>query len=113
MLAKSHRITRGDDYRNAVRRGARFGARHTVMYLSRNRGGADIRFGFIVSKAVGNAVQRNRVRRRLKSIAWQLRDRLEPGTDVVIRALPASALASWSTLQEEVFRAVSKGGVRL
>ena len=45
--------------------------------------------GFVVSKKVGNAVTRNRVKRRLRHLS---RDLVAPfDTDVVVRALPAAA----------------------
>ena len=114
MLAKPHRITRGADYRATVRRGARFTAANTITHVRLNRDSDVVRFGFIVSKAVGNAVVRNRVRRRLKAAAYEVLPRLEsaasdgPGFDIVIRALPASAQVRWATLHEEVSGAADR-----
>ena len=66
-----------------------------------------MRFGFIVSKQVGNAVTRNTVRRRLKdACARQLP--LGDGIDVVIRALPAAAQASFAELLADVDGAVAR-----
>lgn len=62
------------------------------------------RFGFVVSRQVGGAVVRNRVRRRLKAIAYDLVPTVPPGTSVVVRALPASASAGFEQLADE-FRA--------
>ena len=63
--------------------------------------------GMVVSKAVGNAVTRNRVKRRLRHLAAEQLDRTPSGTDVVVRALPPAALpaatlgsdldAAWTT----------------
>ncbi len=51
------------------------------------------RAGFVVSKAVGGAVTRNRVKRRLRHmVAAQLASGTS-GVDVVVRALPAAATA--------------------
>lgn len=114
MLAKKHRITRGADYRSTVRRGARFNEASTIAYVRFNRDSDVVRFGFIVSKSVGNAVVRNRVRRRLKAAAYDLLPRLCPaadagaGIDVVIRALPASAHLTWANLHGEVSRATDR-----
>lgn len=114
MLAKNHRITRGAEYRATVRRGARFNGASTVAYVRFNRDSDVVRFGFIVSKAVGNAVVRNRVRRRLKAAAYDLLPRLTPaategaGIDVVIRALPASAHLTWANLHGEVSGAADR-----
>lgn len=114
MLAKANRITRGADYRATVRKGARFTGENTIAYVRRNPDPDVVRFGFIVSKTVGNAVRRNLVRRRLKAAAYELvpalRDSADSvgGVDIVIRALPASAEARWATLHEEVTRAVNR-----
>ncbi len=50
-----------------------------------------VRVGFVVSKAVGNAVIRNRVRRRLRHLSRPLLERTPQGTCVVVRALPPAA----------------------
>lgn len=66
------------------------------------------RFGFIISKQVGTAVVRNTVRRRLKAVCAEALPRVPQGTDVVIRALPASASASFADLEADVNRCLSK-----
>jgi ribonuclease P protein component len=74
------------------------------------RHGAGIpRFGFIVSKAVGNAVTRNLIRRRLKSVARSLLGVVALDVDIVIRALPSVTGVSWTQLSDEVSVAVVKG----
>jgi ribonuclease P protein component len=70
-----------------------------------------VRFGFIVAKSVGNAVVRNTVRRRLKAACARLVGDVPPGRDIVIRALPASAGADFSTLSAEVIRCVKRSRV--
>ncbi len=66
------------------------------------------RFGFIISKQVGTAVVRNSVRRRLKAVCAEAITRVPEGTDVVIRALPASATASYSELAADVHRCIGR-----
>src|SRR5262245_32240647 len=64
------------------------------------------RAGFVVSRAVGGAVARNRVRRRLRHL---MRDRLvslPAGTDVVVRALPGAATRSSAALGVDLDRAL-------
>jgi ribonuclease P protein component, eubacterial len=112
VLAKANRIVRGADYRMTVRRGARTAGAVTLTYARRTSDERPPRFGFIVAKTVGNAVTRNRVRRRLKAIAYEAVPGLAPGTDVVVRALPAAAQAPWTTLQEDIHRAVDRVGAR-
>lgn len=109
MPSRQNRITRGDDYRRVVRSGHRVGDANSVVHaVFRAPGDGPTRFGFIVSKAVGNAVQRNLVRRRLKTIAErQIRAGLE-STDVVIRALPGSLHAPFATLEGEIDRSLTR-----
>ncbi|MFC5930611.1 ribonuclease P protein component [Cryobacterium melibiosiphilum] len=117
MLAQVNRITLGSDYKSVVRRGVRVVGPHIVTYLRRSTTApgpdAPARFGFIVAKNVGNAVRRNRVRRRLKAASFALLDSVPPGTDIVFRALPAAYAAEWfeltSEVQHGVTNAVTKG----
>ncbi len=97
MLAKANRIVRGDDFRRIVRTGRRAGGPVAVVHRARPEA-AVARFGFIVSKQVGNAVVRNRVKRRLSEIVRAELDAIEPA-DIVIRALPAAGRVDFATLR--------------
>ena len=55
--------------------------------------GAQSRVGFVVSKAVGGAVERNRVKRRLRHLVARELEATPAVRDVVVRALPASSSA--------------------
>ncbi len=66
------------------------------------------RFGFIISKQVGTAVVRNSVRRRLKAVCAEALPGVPEGTDVVIRALPASATATYAELSADVNRCLAR-----
>jgi ribonuclease P protein component len=79
------------DFTAAVRGGRRAGRRTLVVHLSRARTEAPTRVGFVVSKAVGNAVVRNRVKRQLRHIAGDRIGALPTGSSVVVRANPAAA----------------------
>lgn len=72
------------------------------------------RFGFIVSKAVGNAVTRNRVRRRLKAICHTMTasDVAAPAFDVVFRAHAPAASASFSELEQQAVALVARSVAR-
>ncbi|QHC68331.1 ribonuclease P protein component [Rathayibacter sp. VKM Ac-2759] len=108
MLARANRIVHGGEYRTVVRRGVRSTGPHTVTYVRKTSGSSPARFGFIVAKTVGSAVTRNTVRRRLKAVAFEMVGVTDPGTEIVIRALPGSADAPWPELREEVVAAMSR-----
>ncbi|MFB4349848.1 ribonuclease P protein component [Microbacterium sp. CR_7] len=108
MLARPFRLTRGSDYRLVVRRGSRCGGARVVTSMLTTGESRAARFGFIISKQVGTAVVRNTVRRRLKAVCAEALPRVPEGTDVVIRALPASASASYAELSADVNRCLGR-----
>ncbi len=67
--------------------------------------------GFVVSKAVGNAVARNLVKRRLRHLARERTALVPPENMVVVRALPGAALASYDELARELDRCLERCGV--
>lgn len=116
MLPEPHRLHRSSEFGDAVRRGRRMGRRDIVLHaLSRDEtsvvetfGGP--RFGLIVSKAVGPAVTRHRVARRLRHICADVITGLPTSTDVVIRALPGSATSSSAELDKQLRSGLKKLG---
>ncbi|GAA1423532.1 ribonuclease P protein component [Agrococcus citreus] len=100
MLAKANRIMRGDDFRRVVRTGRRAGGPLAVVHRAKPEAAVS-RFGFIVSKQVGNAVVRNRVKRRLSEIVRAELDSIDTA-DIVIRALPAAGQADFATLRSGI-----------
>jgi ribonuclease P protein component len=94
------------DFRATVRRGRRAATPSALYYRLATDPEAPLRFGVIVSKAVGNAVVRNRVRRRLKALGRGYVDAGERGADVVIRVLPGDAQSSWDTLAADMSTAL-------
>jgi len=82
---------------------------------ARNRAKPSVRAGFVVSKAVGGAVVRNRVRRRLRHLMRSRLDLLPDRTDVVVRALPGAANRTYAALGADLDGALStivKGPIR-
>ena len=112
MLPRANRVTRPDDFRAVARRGRRFGGALAVVQVMRSDRAGAPRFGFVVSKGVGNAVTRNAVKRRMRAVAASALASMPAGTDVVVRALPASAEGSWATLQAEITEGIRMGTAR-
>ncbi|MBU7597803.1 ribonuclease P protein component [Streptomyces sp. P38-E01] len=115
MLPTEHRLRRREDFAVAVRRGRRAGRPSLVVHLRSGRNPhapgdttPPARAGFVVSKAVGNAVVRNRVKRRLRHL---IRDRLASvpaGSLVVVRALPGAGEADHRQLARDLDAALQR-----
>jgi ribonuclease P protein component len=69
--------------------------------------------GFIVARTVGNAVVRNRVKRRLRELVAELLRDEPTGLKIVVRALPASAEADFAELTRDLRSAWDRNLSRL
>jgi ribonuclease P protein component len=112
MLPSDNRLSDGGSFRQAVRVGRRAGSRTVVVHLAvgvdTSIVGNGPRVGFVVSKAVGNAVVRNRVKRRLRHLAREHVSSLPGSAVLVIRALPAAAAASSTELSRDLSRCLAR-----
>lgn len=97
-------MRRSVEFRGTVRYGVRAGRPTVVVHARRTGLEEPTRVGFVVSKAVGNAVTRNRVRRRLRHLARALLVDAPVGLAVVVRALPEAAFSP-SSLPEDFSKA--------
>ncbi|ARU51379.1 ribonuclease P protein component [Cellulosimicrobium cellulans] len=114
MLPAAHRLRRSVDFERAVRRGVRAGRSTVVVHLSEDReGDAQPQVGFVVSKAVGNAVHRNLVKRRLRAATASRLDMLPAHGRAVVRALPSSAAASFAVLSADLDSGLDRAVQRL
>jgi ribonuclease P protein component len=108
VLSKVNRISRASDFRATVRTGRKVASRHAVVYLVSTATDSPTRFGFIVSKAVGNSVVRHFVTRRLRAVAHEVLPAYSSGLDVIVRALPGTDEVAWAELRSEVTAALAR-----
>ncbi|MCW2829518.1 MAG: rnpA, partial [Aeromicrobium sp.] len=111
LLPRSQRMRSGADFRHTIRRGAK-GAQPTLVTHVVPGTGGHTSVGFVVSKAVGSAVDRNRVKRQLRHLMRDRLSRVPDGSRVVVRALPPSNGAGSATLAEHLDTALARAGAR-
>lgn len=95
-------MRRSADFEQTVRRGARAGCDTLVVHLTTTTDPGPPVVGLVVSKAVGNAVVRNRVKRRLRALVRPRLDALGAGTLVVVRAQSAASVATSDQLARDL-----------
>ena len=108
MLSRQNRLTSSQAFSRTVRRGRRAGARTLVVHLDVDTKSESPRAGLVVSRAVGVAVTRNLVKRRLRHLARERIGDLPCGAVLVLRALPAAGTASYSELGADLDRALGR-----
>ena len=94
-MERRHRLSRSRDFEAVYRHGRSFASRYLVLYwFPREDADGDPRLGLAVSKSLGPAVTRNRIKRQLRE-AWRARlDGVPRGRDYVLLAragLPEAA----------------------
>ena len=93
---RSRRLSRSADFEAVYRRGRSASSRHLVVYAfarDPSSGAAEPRVGLTVSRKVGGAVERNRVKRLLREAAARVTPGLSSDVDLVIVARPGLAEA--------------------
>jgi len=102
VLPAPNRLRKQADFTSAVRSSGvcRAGSRLLVVHATSTdtRAGLPPRVGFVVSKAVGGAVVRNRTKRRLRALVADRLTGIPTGLDVVVRASPPAAEATYREL---------------
>jgi len=106
VLARANRVVRADDFRMVVRRGRRSVTPSAIYYRLERDSGDPLRVGIIVTRSVGNAVDRNLVRRRYRALGREFVEAGAHGNDVVVRALPGAAQRSWVSLADDMHTAL-------
>lgn len=90
MAAKRRRLSRSGEFDRVYRDGSSHATRYLVLYSfpRGNEEDEEVRLGVSVSRKVGGAVDRNRVKRVLRETFWGLADRLPAQHDFVLVARP-------------------------
>jgi ribonuclease P protein component len=101
VLPRARRLRSTADFTATVRYGRRCSTRHLTVHALFDDSAHQARVGVVVSKAVGIAVVRNRVKRRIRA-GLQLNRHSMPGGRVVVRALPSAAVADFKQLNSDL-----------
>ena len=86
--SRGTRLSRSAEFERVYRHGRSLANRHLVLYSFPNAGSERPRIGLSVSRKVGGAVERNRVKRLLREAFSQTEQDLAAGHDVVVVARP-------------------------
>lgn len=108
---KAVRLCRAADFARMRREGESFHGRLMVLSVLRLGSGEIPRFGIVTSKRVGGAVQRNRVRRRMREILRVAQNGIVRGVWLVLVARPAAAVAEVAELRADWMRLARRSAI--
>jgi ribonuclease P protein component len=87
-VKRVNRLSRSRDFDAVYRHGRSVSSRFLVLYWFPQEEAGSPRFGFSVPKAVGRAVERNRIKRQLREVWQQRLERVPEGCDYVLIVRP-------------------------
>lgn len=95
-MTRRHRLSRSRDFDAVYRHGRSLSTRYLTLYsFSRPDGAGEPRLGLAVSRQVGGAVERNRLKRQLRAAFAEI-EGVPAGRDYVLLARPGLAEAAES-----------------
>lgn len=106
-LPRECRVARRAEYDVVYREGKRRSSREFTLFVRPN-GLERSRFGWSIKKALGSAVRRNRIRRRLREILRLHQQEISPGWDIVIHPRSSAATADFSELTRELLKLIPR-----
>jgi ribonuclease P protein component len=109
-MNRRHRLAHSEDFARVRRQGRSWSHVLLVLLAARN-GLAYTRFGFVVSKRVGMAVVRNRVRRLMREAARARLDQIASGWDIVLIARSPIVQADLNRIGEALDSLLQKAGL--
>jgi ribonuclease P protein component len=111
-MKRKYRLRRNDDFQR-VRRGGKTYA-SPLMVLAFLRSELDYsRFGFVVSKRLGKAVPRNKIKRQMREAARRRISQVKPGFDLVFIARKRISQASYAEISQSMERLLKKADLTL
>ena len=108
---KSARLTTAGEFQRMKNEGESCHGRFMVMSVLKNPSTAGARIGLITSRRLGGAVDRNRVRRRLREIVRVARPDLLPGLWLVLIARKNAVEATFQALQREWLQLAQRASI--
>ncbi len=90
-MKKQFRIKKNEEFQEVFKLGQSTANRQFVIYVLDRPEQAHFRVGLSVSKKIGNAVMRNRIKRLIRQVVFEFSDSLKSGKDIVIIARKPTA----------------------
>lgn len=110
-LEKRLRLKRREDFAKVYRRKQSTANQQFVVYKRGNSQNEQFRVGISVSKKIGNAVVRNRIRRVIKEIIRRHQSKIRPGFDIVIIARNRVVTMDFTEIEKSLLHVLKRASL--
>ncbi len=110
-MNKERRIKKNQDFQEVFKKGKSFANRQFVIYVLKKKEQTNFRLGLSVSKKIGNAVTRNRVKRYVRQSFLELEDRIMKGNDYIIVARKPTSEMDFHESKASLIHVLKRAGV--
>ena len=108
MLGSKYRLSKNRDFRYIYKRGKNHSAKTVAMTYIKSRNSNELLIGFITSRKVGNAVERNRIKRIMREhIRLMIKD-ITPGHRIIFIARVQANGSSYTKIGKDLQNLLSK-----
>jgi ribonuclease P protein component len=111
-MKQKYRLRRNSDFQRVRRNGKSYASPLMVLAFLRNELDYS-RFGFVVNKHLGKAVQRNKIKRRMREAARLRSHKVKPGYDLVFIARQPARQATFAEISEALHKLLQSGNLLL
>jgi ribonuclease P protein component len=110
-MKKKYRIKKNEEFQEVFQRGTSMANRQFVIYILDRPEQPYFRIGLSVSKKLGKAVVRNRIKRYIRQCFLEMKEEIMPGKDyVVIARLPVAEM-DFFEVKKSLIHVLRKAGV--
>ncbi|HET7627717.1 MAG TPA: ribonuclease P protein component [Bacillales bacterium] len=109
-MQSKRRLKKNIEFQRVFRKGTSFANRQFVVYYT-ERSGMPFRIGISVSKRVGNAVTRNRIKRIVREVIREVEDDLSEEKDYVIIARKPTANMNYQQMKSSMIHVLKRSGL--
>jgi ribonuclease P protein component len=106
-VMREKKLRKTKEYATVYRRGEKIYGKYVLLFFMPNQQEIS-RFGVVTTKKVGNAVIRNKWRRRIKEIVREYGDDLQSGYDIIVLARPRIKESEFSSVKKDITRVLRK-----
>lgn len=108
MVRKEQRLKKNKEFQHVFQGGKSMANRQFVVYALEKKEQTEFRIGLSVSKKIGNAVTRNRVKRLVRQAFLEMKEQLPGSVDIVVVARKPTAEMTFEEVQKSLQHVIRK-----